>query len=187
MKAKPISRMHGKAVRHASRGRRDQRDLERPAMDSSSNSTKSVPDATSKIIPGAAFLRYYANHQLVAWQPQGVLDDRMLDEIAEWVVPTEKALQFNRFVDLSKLKEVEISTRHVFAYAQRRAKEFAAAKPVRSALFCEHWVGFWMACLYEELMKNTPIQARAFRELAKAARWLNVPVEILELRDKPMP
>ena len=111
MKAKPISRMHGNVVRHASRGRRDQRDLERPAMDSSSNSTKSVPSA--KIMPGAPFLRYYANHQLVAWQPEGMLDDRMLDEIAEWVVPTEKALQFNRFVDLSKLKEVQISTRHV--------------------------------------------------------------------------
>ena len=35
-----------------------------------------------------------------------------------------------------------------------------------------------IALLYESLMENTPIQARAFRELAKAAEWLNVPVEI---------
>jgi hypothetical protein len=138
-------------------------------------------------MPGAPFLRYYAKHQLVAWQPQGVLDDRMLDEIAEWLIPTEKALHFNRFVDLSQLTEVEISARHVFDYAQRRAKEFAGVEPVRSALFCEYWVGFWIAQLSEELMKNTLIQARAFCELAKAAQWLNVPVEILELRDKPMP
>jgi hypothetical protein len=138
-------------------------------------------------MPGPPFLRYYANHQLVAWQPQGVLDDRMLDEIAEWVVLVEKvARPFNRFVDLSKLTEVEVSARHVFDFAQKRAKQFAGVKPVRTALFCEHWVGFGITLLYEELMKNTPIQARALRELAKAALWLNVPVEILELKDKPM-
>jgi hypothetical protein len=157
-------------------------------MDSPSNSTKRVPSATSKIMPGPPFLRYYANHQLVAWQPQGVLDDRMLNDIAEWLLVIEKvARPFKRFVDFSRLTEVEVSARHVFDFAQRRAKQFAGVEPVRTALFCEHWVGFGIALLYEELMKNTPIQARAFRELAKAAVWLNVPVEILELRDKPMP
>ena len=138
-------------------------------------------------MPGPPFLRYYASHRLVAWQPQGVLDDRMLDEIAEWVVLVEKAARpFNRFVDLSKLTEVKVSSRHVFDHAQRRAKEFAGVEPVHSGLFCEHWVGFGIAQLYEELMKNTPIQARAFRELAKAAQCLNVPVEVLGLKDKPM-
>ena len=138
-------------------------------------------------MPGPPFLRYYANHQLVAWQPQGVLDDRLLDEIAEWLVPVENAARsFNRFADLSKLTEVKISARHVFDYAQRRAREFAGVEAVRSALFCQDRVGFWIAQLYEELMKDTPIQARAFRELAKAAQWLNVPVVVLELKDKPM-
>ena len=104
----------------------------------------------------------------------------MLDEIAEWVLIIEKvAHPFNRFVDFSQLTEVEVSARHVFDHAQRRAKQFAGVEPVRTALFCEHWVGFGIAQLYEELMKNTPIQARAFRELAKAAQWLNVPVEVL--------
>jgi hypothetical protein len=157
-------------------------------MDSPSNSTKSLPSATSKIMPGPPFLRYYANHQLVAWQPQGMLDDRMLDDIAEWLVDVEKvARPFKRFVDFSQLTEVAIHTGHVFDFAQRRAKQLVGVKTVRTALFCEDLVGFLIALLYEELMKNTPIQARAFRELAKAAVWLNVPVEILRLKDKPMP
>ena len=112
----------------------------------------------------------------------------MLDEIAQWLLDIEKVTRpFKRFVDFSKLTEVAIHTHHVFDFAQRRAKQFAGVEPVRTALFCEHWVGFGIALLYEELMKNTPIQARAFRDLAKAAPWLNVPVEILELRDKPTP
>ena len=157
-------------------------------MDSPSNSTKRVPSATSKIMPGPPFLRYYANHQLVAWQPRGVLDDRMLDDIAEWLLDVEKvAHPFKRFVDFSKLTEVAIHTGHVFDFAQRRAKQLVGVKTVRTALFCEDLVGFLIALLYASLMENTPIQARACRELAKAAQWLNVPVEILELKDKPIP
>jgi hypothetical protein len=157
-------------------------------MDSPSNSTKRVPSATSKFMPGPPFLRYYANHQLVAWQPRGVLDDRMLDDIAEWLLDVEKvAHPFKRFVDFSQLTEVAIHTGHVFDFAQRRAKQLAGVKAVRTALFCKDLVGFLIALLYASLMENTPIQARAFRELAKAAQWLNVPVEILELKDKPIP
>jgi hypothetical protein len=36
-------------------------------------------------------------------------------------------------------------------------------------------------------MENTPIEARAFRDLTKAAEWLAIPVEILTLKDEPVP
>jgi hypothetical protein len=42
--------------------------------------------AISKSLPGPDFLRYYPVHQLMAWQPQGTLDDLMLDQIADWLV-----------------------------------------------------------------------------------------------------
>jgi len=45
----------------------------------------SEPLLASRIIPGPAHLRQYPAHDLVAWQPQGVLDDSLLDEIAEWL------------------------------------------------------------------------------------------------------
>ena len=44
----------------------------------------------STIFPGPAHLRAYPAHDLVAWQPQGVLDDRLLDEIGEWLCDLEK-------------------------------------------------------------------------------------------------
>jgi hypothetical protein len=58
---------------------------------------------------------------------------------------------------------------------------------VKSALFSEDWVGFGIALLYEGLMKETSIEAQAFRDRAKAAVWLDVPAEILKLGDKPGP
>ena len=148
----------------------------------------SEPLPVSRIIPGPADLRHYPAHNLVAWQPQGVLDDQLLDEIGEWACHIEKVLvPFNRFVDLSRLTMVAVRTSHVFEFARKRAEEFAGVTPVKSALFSEDWVGFGIAQLYESLMKETPIDARAFRDRANAAVWLDVPAEILKLEDKPAP
>jgi hypothetical protein len=148
----------------------------------------SDPLPASRMIPGPADLRHYPAHNLVAWQPQGILDDRLLDEIGEWVCHIERVLApFNRFVDLSRLTKVAVRTNHVFNFARKRAEQYAGVSPLKSALFSENWVAFGVAQLYENLMKETPIDARAFRDRATAAAWLGVPAEILKLEDKPGP
>jgi hypothetical protein len=58
---------------------------------------------------------------------------------------------------------------------------------VRTALFSDDWVSFGIASLYESLMENTPIKARAFRDRAGAAEWLSVPVDVLTLKDEAAP
>ena len=148
----------------------------------------SEPLPASRIIPGPADLRHYPAHNLVAWQPQGVLDDQLLDDIGEWLCHIEKAsAPFKRFVDFSRLSSVAVRTNHVFEFAQKRVEQFAGVTPVKSALFSDDWVGFGVARLYESLMKETLIEAQAFRDRAKAAVWLDVPAEILKLEDKPGP
>ena len=144
----------------------------------------SEPLPASRIIPGPTDLRQYPAHNLVAWQPQGVLDDQLLDEIGEWLCHIEKVLvPFKRFVDFSRLASVAVRTNHVFAFARKRAEQFAGVTPVKSALFSDDWVGFGIARLYESLMKETLIDARAFRDRATAAVWLGVPAEILKLEE----
>ncbi len=148
----------------------------------------SEPLPSSRIIPGPAHPREYPAHNLVAWQPQGILDDRLLDEIGEWLCAVEKvSAPLNRFVDLSRLTQVALRTSHVFAFARQRAEQFAGVTPVKSALFSEDWIGFGVACMYEGLMKETLIDARAFRDRATAAAWLGVPAEVLKLEDTPTP
>ena len=147
-------------------------------------SDNSKPVSASRIIPGPAHLREYPAHNLVAWQPQGVLDDQLLDEIGEWLCDIEQAsAPSKRFVDFSRLTRVAVRTKHVFHFARKRAKQVAGGTPVKSALFSEDWVGFGIALLYESLMKETPLDARAFRDRANAAVWLDVPAEILKLEE----
>ena len=153
-----------------------------------SDPTDSEPLPASRIVPGPAHLRQYPAHNLVAWQPQGVLDNQLLDEIGEWLCHIEKvSVPFNRFLDFSRLTEVAVRTKHVFAFARKRAEQYAGLTPVKSALFSEDLVCFGMALMYESLMKETPIDARAFRNRATAAVWLGVPADILKLEDKPGP
>ena len=148
----------------------------------------SEPLPAFRIMPRPADLRRYPAHDLVAWQPQGVLDDQLLDEIGEWLCHIEKAsAPLKRLVDFSRLTSVAVRTKHVFAFARKRAEQFAGITPVKSALFSDDWVGFGIARLYESLMKETPIDARAFRDRATAAVWLDVPAEILKLEDEPAP
>jgi hypothetical protein len=146
-----------------------------------------APRAISQSVSGPFFMRYYPDHRLMAWQPQGTLDDLMLDQVAEWLVHIEKAfLPFRRFIDFSQLTTVAVRTGHVFKVARRRAEQFKGVEPVRTALFSEDWVAFGIARLYESLMENTLIEARAFRDLAKAAKWLAIPVDVLTLKDEPV-
>ena len=140
----------------------------------------------STIIPQPAHLWQYPTHDLIAWQPQGVMDDRLLDGIGEWLCAIEETSPpSKRFVDLSRLTMVAVRTSHVFKFARKRAERFAGVTPVKSALFSEDWVGFGIARLYESLMKETLIDARAFRDRATAAVWLGVPAEILKLDERP--
>jgi len=154
--------------------------------DNATDDSESLP--VSRVISGPAHLRQYPAHNLVAWQPQGVLDDRVLDEIGDWLSTIDEAsLPSKRFVDFSRLTQVAVRTSHVFEFARNRAEQFAGVTQVKSALFGEDWVGFGIACMYEGLMKETPIDVRAFRDRAAAAVWLSVPEEILRLEDKPAP
>jgi hypothetical protein len=158
-------------------------------MNSPADSTDSKASrAISQSVPGPRFLRYYPAHRLVAWQPQGTLDDLMLDQIAEWLVDIEQEyLPFKRFVDFSQLTALTVRTRHVFKVARKRAEQFRGVEPVRTALFSDAWIGLGIARLYESLMENTLIEARAFFDLARAAEWLAIPVDILTLKDEPVP
>ena len=158
-------------------------------MNSPDDSTGSKASlGISKSLPGPDFLRYYPAHHLIAWQPRGTLDDRMLDQIADWLVDIEKAsLPLKRFVDFSQLTDVAVRNRHVFEFARKRTAQFAGVELVRTALFSDDWVCHAMACLYELLMEDTRIDARAFRNLGRAAEYLAIPVDVLTLKDEPAP
>jgi len=154
--------------------------------DTPSNDPKTPPAA--RVLPGPGDLRHYPAHNLIIWRPEGVFDDRLLDQIGEWLCSIERTSPpCDRFIDLSGLTEVAVRTNHVFDFARQRADQLAGAQPMKSAIFTEDWVGFGISRMYETLMEGTSIDVRAFRDPAKVALWLNVPAAILQPEDRPPP
>jgi|SRR5271166_6003628 len=125
---------------------------------------------------------YHPGHRLVTWHPRGVLDDELLDEIAYFTQTLENlsAGPFNRFTDLSGLTEIHVQIGHVFEIAHDRKLARAGLPPVKSAFFCDKFVGFGIARMYETLMEGSTIDARAFCARAAAADFLGIPLNFLD-------
>lgn len=133
-------------------------------------------------MPAAPHLRYCAAHRLIAWQPHRVLDDRLLNRIDHWLFVTENVSPpCKRFIDFSRLTNVSLPISRDFTVGTATPHERDVA-PVKCAFFCDKPIGFAIARLYETLMNSSSIEARAFRDRAAAARWLEVPPHVLNLR-----
>jgi hypothetical protein len=136
-----------------------------------------------KAMPGAPHLRYCAAHRLVAWEPHRVSDDRLLNQIDHWLFVTENVSSpRKRFIDFSRLTNISLPIGRAFAVVSGTAHKSSAVPPVKCAFFCDKSLGFAIARLYETLTNSSSIEARAFRDRAAAARWLEVPAPVLNLR-----
>ncbi len=131
--------------------------------------------------------RFHAENRLVTWHPRGILDDALVDEIAYFTQTLEYLSEapFDRFIDLSGLSEIRLQIGHVFNIAKERRSDTEEMPPVRSAFYCDKFVGFGIARMYEALMEGSTIDARAFRDRASAAAFLKVPPDLLDYVEKP--
>ena len=121
---------------------------------------------------------YFPKWHLVTWHPRGVFDDALADQIVTFTEMEERiqTAPFDRYVDLSGLTHVELRAGHVFEIAIRRHR---AKQLVKSALWSDKIVTLSIANMYETFMTNATIKVRAFTQQKYAAKWLEVPIEIL--------
>ena len=137
----------------------------------------------SEILKGFPETRWHADVRLMTWHPRGVLDDELADRVIAFIESEERIAEapFNRYTDFSGLTGIRLTFGHAFQLAERRKVTSAGRGPVKSAIFCDWIVGFGMARLYAALMRDSPIELRAFRSREEAAEWLEVPMEILRV------
>ena len=121
---------------------------------------------------------YHSEARLFTWHPQGLLDDRLADEIVTFIESEAffEVSPIRCYTDFSQLTEIRLKLGHVFQIAQHR---HTSRVPVKSAFFAQSVIGFGIARMYEELMKSAVIEVRAFRERSDAAEWLEVPANFL--------
>lgn len=123
---------------------------------------------------------YYTQLRLMAWHPQGVLNEAGLKDAVDFMESEEQSsrVPFNRFINLDDVTELRLRFGDTLDASERRRASYSGA-PVKTAIVCSRPVGFGLARMYATLMEGSRIEAQVFRERAPAAEWLGVPLEAL--------
>ena len=122
---------------------------------------------------------YHPQYRLLTWFPRGVFNAAFANQVLEFA-QLEESIQdtpFDRYTDFSGLTDIRLKVDHVFQIARRRG---AVRQPVKSAFVADKPTTFVLAQMYEHLMKHAVIDVRAFRDHKTAAKWLGVPLKILQ-------
>ena len=127
------------------------------------------------------YARYHEDLHLVTWFPTGILDNERADRIVEFLESEEEIAgePFHRYMDMSGYERIQIGLDHVVRLAKRRKKGYNGP-PVKSAFYAVRLISLSIARMYEELMIGSQIQVCTFRDRAAAAKWLAVPLDILQ-------
>jgi hypothetical protein len=127
-----------------------------------------------------AGVEYGEDDNLFIWRPRGVLSEALVNQIIVFVKEREDTLgrPFNRFTDLSALDAVDLNFDYVFHISLYRRLSYAGGK-VKSGFYVSSSDAEHYAKLHAVLTDHSSLQVSVFTELAAAAKWLGVPVELL--------
>ena len=92
---------------------------------------------------------------------------------------------FHRFTDLSKLDALDIDFKSMIRISLHRRLSYAQHPPVKSAFYVTSPAAARVVKVHVILTDHSPLKCKMFRELAAAARWLDVPKSTLESLAKP--
>ena len=129
-----------------------------------------------------AHVLYRKDLSLFLWQPHGVLDEAIVNEIVVFIGTAEarSSKPFNRFADMSALDAVDLNFKFVFDVALHRRLTYAGHPPVKSALYVTSPTTVHYAKLHKLLTDHSPLSVRLFANREEAAKWLDVPVKALD-------
>jgi hypothetical protein len=138
-----------------------------------------IAEAPEFIRKGFPRTWYYPKLKLVTWHPRGVLNDAFADQVIDFIEMEERIqdVPFDRFTDFSGLTDIRLKVDHFFDIGRRRS---AMPQPVKSAFFADKSISFYVAQMYEMIMDKAMVEVRAFSQRKAAAKWLGVPMKVLE-------
>jgi hypothetical protein len=127
------------------------------------------------------YVTWWPEFQLFVWKPQGVLDEKAVNRIISFIGSQEAALQtpFNRFTDLSVLDAVELNFKFVFHVSLYRRLSYMGRPPVKSAFFVTNPEAAHFVKLHLTLTDHSPLHVAVFEKPEAAAKWLDVPIELI--------
>ena len=103
--------------------------------------------------------------------------NKILTVLAE--LETKSHQPFKRFSDTLEADEVELTFRYVIHVSLYRRFTYANRPAVKSAILASHSSLIHYGRLHALITQGSPIKVQVFEERKEAARWLEVPIEVL--------
>ncbi|MFL6584869.1 MAG: hypothetical protein ACJ8KU_10175 [Chthoniobacterales bacterium] len=126
-------------------------------------------------------VQFHSDVGLLLWHPTGVLTQDRVDDIVAFVAALEILSDGNerRFIDTTLLVAVDLNFRYVFDVALYRRLTRADCPGIKSAFLIADSSFAHYFKLHAVLTDHSSLQVRLFEERELAAKWLDVPAELL--------
>lgn len=122
--------------------------------------------------------------KLFIWRPRGVLNEAIVDKILAFIAAQEEKFgrPFNRFTDLSQLDRVDLTFKYVFRFSLYRRLSRSGRETLKSAILATAPDVTRYVKLHALVTGHSPLKVKIFKDHEAAAKWLNVPVEMLQVQ-----
>jgi hypothetical protein len=126
-------------------------------------------------------VQFHEDIHLLVYRPRGLLNEKTVNKIIRVVGDLERSLKepFNRFSDTLGHDEVELNFRYVIQVSLYRRLSYANRPPIKSAILANDSTIIHYGRLHALLTQGSAINVRIFQDRQEAAKWLNVPIELL--------
>ena len=131
------------------------------------------------------WVSFHHDHRLMVFRPRGVLDEPQVVKIVDMLDQLEKEAHqpFNRYSDLSKLDAIDLRFEFIFQISLHRRQVYSKYPPVKSAFYVTSAATARVVRAHAILTDRSPLKVRSFKDVGSAAKWLDLPVEELDIGD----
>jgi len=126
---------------------------------------------------------FHHDLNLMVFRPKGVLTEKRIDKDIEMFEAAEDQHEkpFNRFTDLSNVKEIRLGFQQVFRISLHRRLRYGNRPAIQSAFYVITDEAARIVRTHAFLTDYSPIQVQMFDDLSAAAEWLGVAAEDLQM------
>jgi len=121
------------------------------------------------------------------YRPRGTLSEHRVNGIIAFLEKEEDEAEkpFNRFTDLSKLEALDLDVNAMIRISLYRRLAYGNHPAIKSAFYVTTDSAADLLKVHVLLTNHSPIKVRMFGELEPAAKWLEVPPDILKSEAQP--
>jgi hypothetical protein len=126
-------------------------------------------------------VEFHEDIRLLSWRPEGLVNKAAVNRIITIIGELETKLKepFNRFSDTVAADAVDLNFEYIIRVSLYRRAFYGKRPPIKSAILATDATLIHYGKVHALLTQGSPIKVRVFQDRKEAARWLDVPVELL--------